>query len=137
MKLKDKIAVVTGAAGGIGHGIAKLFVQEGARVAIADLKRDAADETASELTKMGPGKAIGVEMDVTDEKAVNAGVEEVVKEWGGIDVLVSNAGIQIVHKIEDFPFDRVEEAAVDPSRRRVPDHQGLHPAYVQARRRAR
>ncbi len=106
MKLKDKIAVVTGAAGGIGHGIAKLFVQEGAWVAIADLKRDAANEAASELTKMGPGKAIGVEMDVTDEKAVNAGVEEVVKEWGGIDILVSNAGIQIVHKIEDFPFDQ-------------------------------
>jgi 3-hydroxybutyrate dehydrogenase len=104
MKLKDKIAVVTGAAGGIGHGIAKLFVQEGAWVAIADLRLDAANAAAKELTAMGPGKAIGVEMNVTDEKAVNDGVAEVVKEWGGVDILVSNAGIQIVHKIEDFPF---------------------------------
>jgi 3-hydroxybutyrate dehydrogenase len=104
MKLKDKIAVVTGAAGGIGQGIAKRYVEEGARVAIADMRLDAANATAKELTAVGPGKAIGIEMNVTDEKAVNDGVAEVVKEWGGVDILVSNAGIQIVHKIEEFPF---------------------------------
>ena len=106
MKLKDKIAVITGAASGIGHGIAEKFVGEGAKVAIADLRLDAAQETAKELTAKGPGSAIGIEMNVTDEKAVNDGVAEVVKEWGGVDILVSNAGIQIVHKIEDFPFDQ-------------------------------
>lgn len=104
MRMKDKTCIITGAARGIGEGIAKRFVAEGARVAIADLALEAAKETAARLTKMGPGTAIGIAMDVTDEAAVNAGVAEVVKEWGGIDVLVSNAGIQIVHKIEEFPF---------------------------------
>ncbi|NOX72148.1 MAG: 3-hydroxybutyrate dehydrogenase [Alphaproteobacteria bacterium] len=104
MKLKDKTCIITGAARGIGAGIAERFVAEGARVAIADLRLEAAKETAARLTAAGPGTAIGIAMDVTDEAAVNAGVAEVVKEWGGIDVLVSNAGIQIVHKIENFPF---------------------------------
>jgi len=104
MKLKDKVCIVTGAARGIGEGIARRFVSEGARVVIADLRLDAAKETAGQLTEMGPGIAIGIAMDVTDEDAVNAGVAEVVEKWGGVDVLVSNAGIQIVHELEDFPF---------------------------------
>ncbi len=104
MKLKDKVCIITGAARGIGEGVAKRFVEEGARVAIADLRLEAAEETAARLSAMGPGTAIGVAMNVTDEKAVNEGVARVAEEWGGIDVLVSNAGIQIVHKIEDFPF---------------------------------
>jgi len=104
MKLKDKVCIITGAARGIGEGIARHFVAEGARVAIADLNQEAADATAARLSAMGPGTAIGVAMDVTDETAVNDGVALVAKQWGGIDVLVSNAGIQIVHKIEDFPF---------------------------------
>ncbi|HKJ74842.1 MAG TPA: 3-hydroxybutyrate dehydrogenase [Alphaproteobacteria bacterium] len=106
MKLKDKVAIITGAASGIGAGIAKKFVSEGAKVAIADLRLDAANKTAKELSDQGPGTAMGVEMDVTDEQAVNDGVEKVVKEWGGVDILISNAGIQIVHKIEDFPFEQ-------------------------------
>jgi len=104
MKLDGRICIVTGAAGGIGEGIAKRYVAEGARVAIADLRLDAADATAKRLSAMGPGQAIGVAMDVSDEKAVNDGVAQVVDTWGGVDVLVSNAGIQIVHRIEDFPF---------------------------------
>ena len=104
MKLKDKVCVVTGAARGIGEAIARRYVEEGAKVAIADLELAAAQETAASLTAMGPGSAIGVAMNVTDEKAVNDGIAEVVAAWGGIDVLVSNAGIQIVHKIEEFPF---------------------------------
>ena len=105
MKLKEKICIVTGAASGLGEGIAKRYVAEGARVAIADLNTDAAEETADRLSDMGPGKAIGVTMNVTDEKSVNDGVAAVVAEWGGVDVLVSNAGIQIVHNIVDFPFE--------------------------------
>lgn len=104
MDLKNKICIVTGAASGIGKGIATRYVAAGAWVAIADLKQDAADAVAKELTAQGPGKAMGVAMDVTDEAAVNAGVAAVVKAWGGVDVLVSNAGIQIVHPIEEFPF---------------------------------
>jgi len=105
MDLKDKTCIITGAARGIGAAIAKRYVASGAKVAIADLRLDAAEATAKELTQMGPGKAMGVAMDVTDEKAVNDGVAEVVKACGGVDVLVSNAGIQIVHEIEKFPFD--------------------------------
>ena len=105
MDLKNKICIVTGAASGIGHGIAKRFVEAGANVAIADLKMDAAEATAKELTRQGPGRAIGIAMDVTNETQVNAGVQRVVDEWGGVDVLVSNAGIQIVHPIDAFPFD--------------------------------
>ncbi len=104
MKLQDKVCMVTGSARGIGEGIARRYVAEGARVAIADLKLGAAEETAARLSSMGPGIAIGVGMDVTDEQAVVGGVEAIVQEWGGIDVLVSNAGVQIVHKIEEFPF---------------------------------
>ncbi len=104
MKLQDKIAVVTGAAGGIGRGIANRFVGEGARVAIADLNAEAAEATASAINSTHPGRAFAVAMDVTDEAAVNAGVEAVVKHWGGVDILVANAGVQIVHRTEDFPF---------------------------------
>jgi 3-hydroxybutyrate dehydrogenase len=105
MKLKDRIAIVTGAAQGIGEAIARRYVEEGARVAIADIRLEPAEETARKLTAMGPGEAIGVAMDVTSEKAVNTGVAKVVERWGGVDVLVANAGIQIVYKIENFPFE--------------------------------
>lgn len=104
MNLKDKVCIITGAASGIGHGIAERFIADGAKVVIADLKIDAARDTAEKLTKKGPGEAMAVEMNVTDEGLVNKGIEAVVEKWGKIDVLVSNAGIQIVHPIEDFPF---------------------------------
>lgn len=104
MKLKDKVCLVTGSASGIGRAIATRYVSEGAKVVIADLQLEAAEKTAADLTAAGPGEAIGITMDVTSEEAVNAGVAAVIARWGRVDVLVSNAGIQIVHKIEDFPF---------------------------------
>ncbi|MFP5076048.1 3-hydroxybutyrate dehydrogenase [Rhizobium sp. YIM 134829] len=105
MKLKDKVCIVTGSASGIGRAIAAKYVAEGARVAIADLKLDASEATAAELTAKGPGEAFGIAMDVTNEAAVNEGVAAVVSRWGRVDVLVSNAGIQIVHPVEEFPFE--------------------------------
>jgi 3-hydroxybutyrate dehydrogenase len=104
MLLKDKVAIITGAASGIGLDIALRFMEEGAWVAIADLNGDAAKTTADKLNAQGPGKAMAVVMDVTNEDAVNAGVAAVVAAWGGVDILVSNAGIQIVHKLEEYPF---------------------------------
>jgi 3-hydroxybutyrate dehydrogenase len=101
MKLKDKTAIVTGAASGIGKEIATVFAREGAKVAIADLALAAAGATAEELRRSG-ATAMPVEMDVTDEDQVNDGVAAVVEAWGGVDILVSNAGIQIVHRVEDF-----------------------------------
>ena len=103
MRLKDKSALITGAASGIGKAIAVRFAREGARVAIADLKKEAADAAAREI-RAGKGVALGLAVDVADEKAVNDGVASVVAEFGGVDILVSNAGIQIVHPIEEFPF---------------------------------
>jgi 3-hydroxybutyrate dehydrogenase len=103
MKLQGKSAIVTGAASGIGKEIAFLFAREGAKVAIADLVKKAADDTAAEIRKAG-GQAMGVAMDVANEEQVNAGVAAVAKEFGGVDVLVSNAGIQIVHPLQEFSF---------------------------------
>ncbi|ARN80374.1 3-hydroxybutyrate dehydrogenase [Methylocystis bryophila] len=102
MDLKGKIAFVTGAASGIGHAIAKRYVEAGGRVVIADLNLDAAKAAATELG--GEKVAFAVAMDVSNEDQVNAGVDLAAKTFGTIDILVSNAGIQIVHPIEEFPF---------------------------------
>jgi 3-hydroxybutyrate dehydrogenase len=101
MKMQDKIAIVTGSAAGIGKEIATTYAREGAKVVIADMNKDAAEATAAELRGTG-AQAMSVAMDVTDEAAVNAGVAQVARAWGGVDVLVSNAGIQIVHPLEEF-----------------------------------
>jgi len=103
MQLKDKVAFITGSASGIGKEIAILFAREGAKVVIADLNKQAADATAAELQATG-AQAIGVAVDVTSEEQVDASVEEAVKSFGGIDILVSNAGVQIVHPVEEFSF---------------------------------
>ena len=103
MKLQDKCAIVTGAASGIGREIALTYAREGAKVAIADLNEQAAEATAKEIHRAG-GQAIGVAMDVTDEQAVTSGVAAVAAAFGGIDILVSNAGIQIVHPLEEFSY---------------------------------
>ena len=103
MQLKDKVAFITGSASGIGKEIALLFAQEGAKVVIADLNKQAADATAAELGERG-AQALGVGVDVTSEEQVDAAVEEAAKAFGGIDILISNAGIQIVHPVEEFGF---------------------------------
>ncbi|WP_404713371.1 3-hydroxybutyrate dehydrogenase [Sphingomonas sp. MMS24-J13] len=104
MSLQDKVAVVTGAASGIGKEIAREFLANGAKVAIADLNIDAANATALEFDPSGE-RAMGVAMNVVDEAQVDAGIDAVAAKFGSIDVLVSNAGIQIVAPIEEFKFD--------------------------------
>ncbi len=104
MMLTDKVAVITGAASGIGKDIAKVFLDAGAKVAIADLNLDAANATAHEFDPSGE-RAMGVAMDVTHEDQVDTGIEAVVAKFGGIDILVSNAGIQIVAPLDQFKFD--------------------------------
>src|SRR5262245_10755238 len=101
MRLNDKIAIVTGAASGIGKDIAETYAREGAKVAIADLKIEAANAAADAIKKAG-GTAMGVAMDVTNEQQVDNGVAAVVSAWGSVDVLVSNAGIQIISPVVDL-----------------------------------
>jgi 3-hydroxybutyrate dehydrogenase len=103
MKLKDKSAIVTGGASGIGKEIALVFAREGAKVAIADLNKQAADAAAAEIRAAGH-QSIGVAMDVCSEEAVNSGVAATVAAFGGMDILVSNAGIQIVRPIDQFSY---------------------------------
>ncbi|MEO5598264.1 MAG: 3-hydroxybutyrate dehydrogenase [Novosphingobium sp.] len=104
MKLQDKVCIVTGSASGIGQAIALRYVSEGAKVVIADMNLAAAQATADAINSANPGQAMAVAMDVTSEEQVNAGVAAVVAAWGGVDVLVSNAGIQIVNPIENFAY---------------------------------
>ncbi len=101
--LNGKTAVVTGAASGIGKEIALTLARAGASVAIADLNLAGAEAVAREIEQAG-GKAMGVAMDVTSEEAVNQGIDRVAAAYGGIDILVSNAGIQIVNPIENFAY---------------------------------
>lgn len=103
MNMQDKVAIITGAASGIGKEIAMEFLANGAKVVIADLNIDGANAVAAEFDPTG-NRAMGVAMDVTDEAQVEAGIAAVIAKFGGIDVLVSNAGIQIVAPIEDFKF---------------------------------
>ena len=104
MQLKDKVAIITGSASGIGKEIAFEYAKEGAKVVIADLSLEAANATAKEIAAAG-GTAMGVAMNVTDEAQVDAGVAQVVEAYGGVDVLISNAGIQIISPIVEFKFD--------------------------------
>ncbi|GFN26994.1 3-hydroxybutyrate dehydrogenase [Achromobacter denitrificans] len=101
--LNGKTAVVTGAASGIGKEIALTLARAGASVAIADLNLAGAEAVAREIEQAG-GKAMGVAMDVTNEEAVNQGIDRVAAAYGSVDILVSNAGIQIVNPIENFAY---------------------------------
>lgn len=103
MSLKDKVALVTGAASGIGEQCARKLAADGATVVIADLNLANAERVAEDIVR-SDGKAIAVAMDVTSEEAVEAGVAQTLSRLGGLDVLVSNAGIQIVNRIEDYAF---------------------------------
>ena len=102
-RLDGKVCVVTGAASGIGKRIAEVYAQAGGKVVIADLKLDAAEATATEIRNTG-GDALAVAMDVTDESQVVDGIAQVIAHYGRVDVLVSNAGIQIVNKVTDFSY---------------------------------
>jgi 3-hydroxybutyrate dehydrogenase len=103
MRLTNRVALVTGAASGIGKEIARTFVREGAKVAIADLNQAGADAAAAELGG-SERRAIGIAMDVTSEEQVEAGLAKAIKAFGRLDILVSNAGIQIVAPLDQFDF---------------------------------
>lgn len=103
-RFDGKVAIITGAASGIGKEIALRFAAQGGTPVIADLNLDAADAAAREIKAKG-SDAFAVGMNVTEEAAVEKGVADTIAKYGHIDVLVSNAGIQIVKPVVDFPFD--------------------------------
>lgn len=92
MRLKDKVALVTGGARGIGRAIAMTFAREGADIVVADINLEIAQKTASEIEGLGR-KALALEMDVTDYQKVEEGVNKILDKFGKVDILVNNAGI--------------------------------------------
>ena len=103
--LTDKVALVTGAARGIGRAIAKVYAEHGAHVAVSDILADKAQAVADGINAAGGPKAIALHLDVTDPESVQQAVDATVAEFGRIDILVNNAGIHHGHLIIDFPLE--------------------------------
>jgi 3-hydroxybutyrate dehydrogenase len=104
MRLAGKVAIITGGASGIGRAIASAFATEGANIVIADLNLPAAEASAAEITASTGIPVSPVYMDVTDEQSVEAGVERAAHEFGTVNILVSNAGVQLISPIHELPF---------------------------------
>jgi NAD(P)-dependent dehydrogenase (short-subunit alcohol dehydrogenase family) len=110
------VALVTGAAGAIGYGVCQALLENGCFLAVNDLPGQKLDDFAANLEKTAPGRVIGVAMDVTQESSVEEGFEQIVKTWGGIDIVVVNAGIAHVCQIKDMDledFRRLEKVNVE------------------------
>ncbi len=104
--LKDKVAIVTGSARGIGRATAELFSAQGAKVLINDLDADVAEQTASEIE----GETLVCGGDLTKPGVCDQLVERVISEWGTVDILVNNAGYTLdapIHKMSDENFQRM------------------------------
>ncbi len=104
MSIQNKVSLITGAASGIGLHIAQVYAKKGAKVIIADRVLTEADVAAQSIRDSG-GQAISVEMDVTNEKVVDAGIAKAVEQFGGLDILISNAGIQHIESVDQLSFD--------------------------------
>jgi sorbitol-6-phosphate 2-dehydrogenase len=103
MRFTDRVALVTGAAQGLGKAICERLAREGATVIVADINEDGAKATADELVKQYGGKAVGVAMDVTDDFQVHTTMENIERDFGKLDVLVANAGILKAYELTEFP----------------------------------
>lgn len=104
MQLNGQVALVTGAGSGIGRAIALAFAREGAQVGVADIAKEGVEETVRLIADAG-GEALALRMDVTDEAEVHGETDRLAERFGRLDIAVANAGIQIVHPVEDFPLD--------------------------------
>lgn len=105
--LNNRVALITGAASGIGLEIARAFAEEGAKVVISDLREDAAAKAAEQLKSEGH-ETLAVACDVTDEKAVEESFAKTLDSYDRLDILVNNAGMQYVSNLADFPTDKFE-----------------------------
>ncbi|HTF62487.1 MAG TPA: 3-hydroxybutyrate dehydrogenase [Edaphobacter sp.] len=104
MQLEGKVAVVTGAASGIGYAVVHRFAKEGAKVVIADMDRQRSEDAAAEIRKATGADTLGIAMDVTDEESVETGIERVLREYGALHILYSNAGVQHIAGVHEVSF---------------------------------
>ncbi|MGM0753400.1 MAG: 3-oxoacyl-ACP reductase FabG [Bacillota bacterium] len=110
MRLEGKVALITGAANGIGYAAAEIFVKEGCHVALVDFNQELGEEKARQLNELGTGKAAFFQGDVADRSSVDSFVKEVREQFGKIDILINNAGITrdgMIHKLSPEDFQKV------------------------------
>lgn len=105
--VENKVVVITGSASGIGFEIGKTFAQNGSKVVLTDLNEEGVKKAAEELKNLGL-EAIGLKADVTSEEDIKSMIETAHKEYGRVDVLINNAGLQHVSPIEEFPTAKFE-----------------------------
>ncbi|MBN2270141.1 MAG: SDR family NAD(P)-dependent oxidoreductase [Sedimentisphaerales bacterium] len=105
LPLADKVALVTGAAGAIGYGICRGLLENGCRVAASDLPGERLDNFTADLRQTWPDLVIGVAIDVTNAELVVAGLERIIQTWGGIDIVVVNAGIAMVCRLKEMDLE--------------------------------
>jgi NAD(P)-dependent dehydrogenase (short-subunit alcohol dehydrogenase family) len=103
--LKNKVALVTGAAGAIGNGVCRGLLENGCYLAATDLPGKKLDNFTSDLKEIGGGRVISVPIDVTDKASVTQGFESVIQTWGGIDIVIVNAGIPLASNLKDIDLD--------------------------------
>ncbi|EPR29492.1 MULTISPECIES: 3-hydroxybutyrate dehydrogenase [Geobacillus] len=106
--MEKRVALITGAARGIGYEVAKTLAEHGANVVLVDLRQEEVEQAARSLRELGY-EAVGVKCDVTVEQEVKQAINEAVSRWGRLDVVVNNAGLQHVANIEDFPTEKFEQ----------------------------
>ena len=105
--VKNKVVMITGAAQGIGYEIGKSFAEQGGKVFLTDLQEETVEKAAASLRELGY-EAAGLKCDVTSEKDIEAAVSKCAEQYGTVDVLINNAGLQYVSMIEDFPTEKFE-----------------------------
>ncbi len=116
LPLRNKVALVTGAAGAIGYGICRGLLEQGCHVAATDLAGEKLDRLVADLSPTAPDRMIGVPLDVTSKESVAAGFETVIRAWGGIDIVVINAGIAMVSPLQEIDleaFRRLEKVNIE------------------------
>jgi NAD(P)-dependent dehydrogenase (short-subunit alcohol dehydrogenase family) len=116
LPLKNKVALVTGAGGAIGYAICRGLLESGCHLAASDFEREKLDRLATDLKQIAPERVTSVLIDVTDQESVARGFESVIEKWGGIDIVVVNAGIAMVSDLKEIDLDdfrRLEKVNVE------------------------
>jgi NAD(P)-dependent dehydrogenase (short-subunit alcohol dehydrogenase family) len=103
--LKDKVALITGAAGAIGYAVSHVLLENGCRVAASDLPGQRLDDFTMDLKKQAPERVIGIGLDVTDKDSVTNGFQSVIDTWGKINIVVINAGIALVSTLIEMDIE--------------------------------